>query len=101
LREVTPVDSKKLSSKTVVSHKRNILINKKVKNANETLYYIWHGLLPDRVINRNNGGTARITKESILLDIAGQNLAGKPCLQASGKALMQGRLEFKAHGFHR
>jgi hypothetical protein len=101
LREVTPVDSKKLITNPVVSHNRNILIRKKVKNTNETHSYIRHSFIFYRGIDRENGGTTRITKEFILLDIQRQNLAGKPCLQANGKALMQGRLEFKAHGFHR
>jgi hypothetical protein len=38
-----------------------------------------------------------LTKESILLDIAGQNFAGKPCHIAK---ISGGKITFKAHVFH-
>jgi hypothetical protein len=40
------------------------------------------------------------SKESIQQDMKRNMAWGKPCLQASGTALMQGKLEFKSHGFH-
>jgi hypothetical protein len=49
---------------------------------------------------RRSNRPLMFSKDSIMLDIQHQNFAGKPCLQASEKALMRGRLEFKAHGFH-
>lgn len=96
-----------------MSHKTGYLADKKVNKNPVIPLSQGKNDIHDRNISRNHHKVIfdlsvfrlikpimPFTKESIMRDIASQNLAGKPCLQANGKALMQGRLEFKVHGFH-
>ncbi len=109
MREITPVASNKLNTNPIAYQNANVLRGKnQIKPSHDRL------IRPHfRSINSSAKRNATqvldasdskkyplFSKESVNLDINRQNLAAKPCLQASPTALMQGKLEFKAHGFH-